>query len=125
MSSAYKVIENDWGREIEEILFMYRMKNSGRKMDPCGTPEITSDLGENNYLKALKVWKNFELKKAQLSVKTQEFNKNLLYTAYDIFQLFKVRRFAKILLWKVMTFFLSFGSYLCRYIDQELKILAP
>ena len=23
---------------------MYRMKNSGPRMDPCGTPEITSDL---------------------------------------------------------------------------------
>ena len=46
MSSAYKVIENDWGREIEEISFMYRMKNSGPRMDPCGSPEITSDLDE-------------------------------------------------------------------------------
>ena len=42
----YKVIENDWGREIEEVSFMYRMKNSGLRMDPCGTPEITSDLDE-------------------------------------------------------------------------------
>ena len=23
---------------------MYRMKNSGLRMDPCGTPKITSDL---------------------------------------------------------------------------------
>ena len=79
--------------------------------------------GVSNEQKALKVWK--PLKKAQLSVKTQKFNKNLLYTAYDIFQLFKVRIFAKILLWKVMTVLLTFGSYLCQYIEPKLKILAP
>ena len=50
MSSAYKVIEIDLGKEIEEISFLYRMKNSGPRMDPCGTPEMTSDLEEKELL---------------------------------------------------------------------------
>ena len=40
-------------------------------------------------------------------MKTQEFNKKLLHTAYDIFQLFKVKMFAKILVWIVMTVLLT------------------
>ena len=50
MSSAYKVIENSWGREMKEIPFMYKMKSSGPRMDPCGTPKITSDLDKKELL---------------------------------------------------------------------------
>ena len=64
------------------------------------------------------------MKKAQVLVKTREFNKNLKHTAYDFFQLFYSKEFCKNTL-EVMTVLLTFGSYLCRYIDHELKILAP
>ena len=75
----------------------------------------------NKSFKSLKK----HLKKAQHLLKTREFNKNLLRTTYDIFQHFKVRSFAKIFLWKVMMVLLTFGSYLCRYIECEIKILSP
>ena len=54
-------------------------------------------------------------------MKTREFNKKLLCTAYDIFQLFKVKTFARVLVWKVYDSFFNFGSYLCRYIEREVK----
>ena len=60
----------------------------------------TSVLLKNTAKRSVKRTKSFKSlknlwKKAQLSVKTWEFNKNLLHIAYDIFQLFKVRFFCK------------------------------